>query len=139
MALSPGRAQYLGIKRQYPDAILFYQSGDFYELYDEDAEIGARELEIALTSRIYGDGRVPMAGVPIHAADAYISRLVGRGYRVAMCQQTSFPPGKTSSHNGVINAKNGSGSVPTCDHHATRYQAQYYDTRSWHKVPKRQL
>ncbi len=115
MAVSPGRAQYLHIKRQYPDAILFYQSGDFYELYDEDAEIGARELEIALTSRTYGDGRVPMAGVPIHAADSYVARLVARGYRVAICQQTSPSPGKTSSSSGVMAAKNGSGSVPTSE------------------------
>ncbi|HEY0756673.1 MAG TPA: DNA mismatch repair protein MutS [Ktedonobacteraceae bacterium] len=111
MAIPPGRAQYLRIKREYPDAILFYQSGDFYELYDEDAEIGARELEIALTSRIYGDGRVPMAGVPIHAADAYVSRLVARGYRVAMCQQTSLPPGKMTSNGGASHA--GTGSVYT--------------------------
>lgn len=115
MTISPGRAQYLWIKQQYPDTILFYQSGDFYELYDDDAEIGARELEIALTSRSYGEGRIPMAGVPIHAADTYVALLVARGYRVALCQQTSLPPGKTTSRTGVITAKNGSDSVPTCD------------------------
>jgi DNA mismatch repair protein MutS len=110
MAVSPGRAQYLHIKKQYPDAILFYQSGDFYELYDEDAELGARELEIALTSRAYGEGRVPMAGVPIHAADGYIARLVGRGYRVAVCQQ-KFSPSKNSSNEGFAATRNSSSSV----------------------------
>jgi len=108
MAIPPGRAQYLHIKRQHPDTILFYQSGDFYELYDEDAELGARELEIALTSRTYGDGRVPMAGMPIHAADAYVARLVARGYRVAICQQTepsAAQIARSNSFSGMLSSK----------------------------------
>src|SRR5579871_609498 len=89
---SPIRAQYLQIKHQYPDAILFFRMGDFYELFDEDAQIASRELEIALTKREFGRGeRAPMAGVPHHAADGYIARLVNRGYRVAVCEQTSDP------------------------------------------------
>jgi DNA mismatch repair protein MutS len=89
---SPVRSQYLRIKQQNPDAILFFRMGDFYELFDDDAEIAARELEIALTRRNFGRGEnSPMAGVPHHAAEGYIARLVGKGYRVAICEQTSDP------------------------------------------------
>ncbi|GCF07057.1 DNA mismatch repair protein MutS [Dictyobacter arantiisoli] len=89
---SPVRTQYLNIKRQNPDAILFFRMGDFYEMFDDDAEIVARELEIALTRRDFGKGeKSPMAGIPHHAADGYIARLVGKGYRVAICEQTSDP------------------------------------------------
>ncbi len=89
---SPVRTQYLQIKSQNPDAILFFRMGDFYEMFDEDAEIVARELEIALTRRDFGRGeKSPMAGVPHLAADGYIARLVGKGYRVAVCEQTSDP------------------------------------------------
>jgi DNA mismatch repair protein MutS len=89
---SPVRTQYLQIKRQNPDAILFFRMGDFYEMFDEDAEIVARELEIALTRRDFGRGeKSPMAGIPHQAADGYIARLVARGYRVAVCEQTSDP------------------------------------------------
>ncbi|HET9790963.1 MAG TPA: DNA mismatch repair protein MutS, partial [Candidatus Angelobacter sp.] len=86
------RTQYLQIKRQHPDAILFFRMGDFYEMFDDDAEIVARELEIALTRRDFGRGeKSPMAGIPHHAADGYIARLVSKGYRVAVCEQTSDP------------------------------------------------
>lgn len=89
---SPIRTQYLQIKRQNPDALLFFRMGDFYEMFDEDAEIVARELEIALTRRDFGRGeKSPMAGVPHHAVDGYIARLVSKGYRVAVCEQTSDP------------------------------------------------
>lgn len=89
---SPVRTQYLRIKQQNPDAILFFRMGDFYEMFDEDAEIVARELEIALTRRDFGRGeKSPMAGIPHHAADGYVARLVGKGYRVAICEQTSDP------------------------------------------------
>jgi DNA mismatch repair protein MutS len=89
---SPIRTQYLQIKQQHPDAILFFRMGDFYEMFDDDAEIVARELEIALTRRDFGCGeKSPMAGVPHHAADGYIARLVSKGYRVAVCEQMSDP------------------------------------------------
>lgn len=89
---SPVRTQYLRIKQQNPDAILFFRMGDFYEMFDDDAEIVARELEIALTRRDFGRGeKSPMAGIPHHAADGYIARLVSKGYRVAVCEQTSDP------------------------------------------------
>jgi DNA mismatch repair protein MutS len=88
----PVRTQYLQIKAQNPDTILFFRLGDFYELFDDDAEIVARELEIALTRRDFGRGEMsPMAGVPCKAADGYIARLVGKGYRVAVCEQMSDP------------------------------------------------
>nr|MBA2287085.1 DNA mismatch repair protein MutS [Ktedonobacteraceae bacterium] len=89
---SPVRAQYLQIKGQHPDAILFFRMGDFYELFDDDAEIVARELEIALTRRDFGRGqKSPMAGFPHTAAESYIARLVSKGYRVAICDQISDP------------------------------------------------
>jgi DNA mismatch repair protein MutS len=89
---SPVRSQYLQIKQQNPDAILFFRMGDFYEMFDDDAEIVARELEIALTRRDFGRGeKSPMAGIPHHAADGYVARLVSKGYRVAICEQMSDP------------------------------------------------
>ena len=92
---SPVRQQYLEIKRQYPDAILFFRLGDFYETFDQDAEITARELDIVLTSRSVAKGvRVPMAGIPHHAAENYLSRLIERGYHVAICEQVGDQPVK---------------------------------------------
>lgn len=89
---SPVRTQYLQIKRQNPDTVLFFRMGDFYEMFDDDAEIVSRELELALTRRDFGRGeKSPMAGIPHHAADGYIARLVSKGYRVAVCEQTSDP------------------------------------------------
>ncbi len=82
--------QYLGIKKQYPEAILFYRMGDFYELFFEDAEITARELQLALTSRSKDDA-VPMCGLPWHAAEAYFSQMVEKGYKVAVCDQVEDP------------------------------------------------
>ncbi|MEW6233553.1 MAG: DNA mismatch repair protein MutS, partial [Chloroflexota bacterium] len=90
--LTPIRRQYLAIKKQYPDAILLFRMGDFYETFDEDARIMSRELEIVLTSREAGKGqRVPLAGIPCHAADNYIARLINRGYKVAVCEQLLDP------------------------------------------------
>jgi len=90
---TPVRRQYLEVKRQYPDAILFFRLGDFYETFDGDAEIAARELDLVLTSRPMSKGvRIPMAGVPYHAADGYIARLVGKGYHVAICDQLGSEP-----------------------------------------------
>jgi DNA mismatch repair protein MutS len=85
---TPARKQYLQIKSQYPDAILFYQVGDFYETFDEDAYIASRELQIVLTSRSYGqDERTPLAGIPLHALENYVGKLIRRGYKVAICDQ----------------------------------------------------
>ncbi|MFZ5824366.1 MAG: DNA mismatch repair protein MutS [Bacillota bacterium] len=86
-------AQYLKIKEEYPDCILFYRLGDFYETFMDDAELAARELELTLTGRDGGKamGRVPMAGIPYHAAESYIARLIERGYKVAICEQVEDP------------------------------------------------
>lgn len=91
-ARTPMIEQYVRIKSEYPDAILFYRMGDFYEMFFEDAQVASRELEITLTSRNKGDEEsVPLCGVPYHAADSYVARLVQRGYKVAICEQTEDP------------------------------------------------
>ena len=84
--------QYLQIKSQYPDALLFFRMGDFYEMFFEDARVGSRELDIALTSRDKGQkDSVPLCGVPHFAAEAYISKLLQKGYKVALCDQVEDP------------------------------------------------
>jgi DNA mismatch repair protein MutS len=89
---TPARRQYLQIKAQHEDAILLFQIGDFYETFDDDAQLVARELQIVLTSRAYGPGeRVPLAGVPVHALETYAARLIAKGYKVAICEQVSEP------------------------------------------------
>ena len=86
--VTPVRQQYLDIKHDYPNTILFFRLGDFYETFDEDAEITARELDIVLTSRPVGKGvRVPLAGIPYHAVENYLARLIEKGYHVAICEQ----------------------------------------------------
>ncbi len=85
---TPMRQQYLQIKRQYPDAILFFRLGDFYETFDDDAKIVAEVCEVMLTSRpITAGQRVPLAGVPWHSVETHIARLIGAGYKVAICDQ----------------------------------------------------
>ncbi len=81
------RRQYLDTKAQYPDAILFFRLGDFYEMFDEDAKIAAKELDLVLTARKQRGSKIPMAGVPYHAAENYIARLIAKGYKVAVCEQ----------------------------------------------------
>ena len=91
--ITPSRQQYLDIKAQYPDAIVFFRLGDFYETFDADAEVTARELDLVLTSRPQGKNqRTPMAGVPHHAAEGYIGRLIAKGYKVALCEQVGTEP-----------------------------------------------
>jgi DNA mismatch repair protein MutS len=93
--VSPARQQYLDIKREYPNTILFFRLGDFYETFDEDAELTARELDIVLTSRSVGKGtRVPLAGIPYHAVENYLARLIEKGYHVAICEQMGETPVK---------------------------------------------
>ncbi len=91
--LTPIRQQYLEIKREYPNTIVFFRLGDFYETFDEDAEITARELDIVLTSRPIGKGvRAPLAGIPYHAVENYLARLVSKGYHIAICEQVGDTP-----------------------------------------------
>ena len=93
--VSPARQQYLDIKRQYPNTIVFFRLGDFYETFDEDAELTARELDIVLTSRSVGKGtRVLLAGIPYHAVENYLARLIEKGYHVAICEQMGETPVK---------------------------------------------
>ncbi|MFN0148558.1 MAG: DNA mismatch repair protein MutS [Dehalococcoidia bacterium] len=89
---TPIRLQYLELKGRYPDTVLFFRLGDFYETFDDDAKLVARELQITLTSKPMGkDLRVPLAGVPFHSIDGHVAKLVGRGYRVAICEQLADP------------------------------------------------
>jgi len=93
--VTPIRQQYLDIKKKYPDTILFFRLGDFYETFDQDAETASRELDIVLTSRGVSKGtRIPMAGIPYHAVENYLSRLIERGYHVAICEQIGDQPSK---------------------------------------------
>ena len=97
--------QYQRIKSQYQDAILLFRFGDFYEMFCEDAECAARELQLVLTSRPQGKGmaRVPMCGIPFYRADSYIARLIGRGYKVAICEQLEeASPAKRLVERGVV-------------------------------------
>ncbi|MGH9844787.1 MAG: DNA mismatch repair protein MutS [Blastocatellia bacterium] len=91
---TPLRHQYLEIKRRYPGMILFFQIGDFYEAFDEDAHVVARELGVALTRKFFGKGQVhPLAGVPVRTIEGHLARLINRGHKVAICDQVT-PPGK---------------------------------------------
>ena len=90
--LSPMMKQYFQIKEQNKDSILFFRLGDFYEMFYDDAKLASKELELTLTGRDCGqEERAPMCGVPFHSAEAYLARLVSRGYKVAICEQTEDP------------------------------------------------
>jgi DNA mismatch repair protein MutS len=92
LRLTPVMRQYQELKEKHPDTILFFRIGDFYETFNSDAELVSRELDIVLTSRSKsGDNRIPLAGVPYHAASGYIAKLVGKGYKVAICDQVEDP------------------------------------------------
>ena len=94
--LTPMMRQYMEIKEQNPDSILFFRLGDFYEMFGPDARTASRELDLALTTRDKDktksfDDKIPMCGIPYHASDAYIARLIAKGYKVAICEQTEDP------------------------------------------------
>lgn len=94
--LTPMMKQYMDIKKKNPDAILFFRLGDFYEMFGDDAKLASRVLQIALTARSAGEGRqvkMPMCGVPFHAANSYILKLISNGYKVAICEQLEDPKG----------------------------------------------
>jgi DNA mismatch repair protein MutS len=98
VGLSPIRRQYLELKRRQPDALLLFRLGDFYETFEDDAHVAARVLDITLTSREMGRGeRLPMAGIPVHAAESYIARLIGAGLHVAIAEQIGVVP-----RNGIV-------------------------------------
>ncbi len=101
--ITPIRKQYLDIKKQYPDSIVFFRLGDFYETFDQDAEITSKELEIVLTSRNVAKGvRIPMAGIPYHAVDNYLARLIGKGYHVAIAEQIGETQARGLVHREVV-------------------------------------
>jgi len=121
--VTPMMAQYLETKKEYKDCILFYRLGDFYEMFFEDAKIVSKELELTLTGKSCGlEERAPMCGVPFHAVDNYLPRLVAKGYKVAICEQVEDPktakglvkrevirivtPGTNTSGNYIDDAKN---------------------------------
>ena len=92
--LTPMMQQYQEIKAQNPDSILFFRLGDFYEMFFEDAKLVSKELDLTLTTRDRNkppEERVPMCGVPYHSCEGYISRLMAKGYKVAICEQTEDP------------------------------------------------
>ena len=90
--MTPMMEQYFEIKNQYKDFLLFYRLGDFYEMFFDDAITASRELELTLTGRDCGEAeRAPMCGVPFHSADSYISKLIEKGYKVAICEQLEDP------------------------------------------------
>ncbi|MBQ2295529.1 MAG: DNA mismatch repair protein MutS, partial [Clostridia bacterium] len=90
--LSPMMQQYLDIKKEYDDCIIFFRLGDFYEMFFDDAKVASKELELALTGRDCGlEERAPMCGVPYHSCDAYIARMVEKGYKIAICEQMEDP------------------------------------------------
>lgn len=92
LTLTPMMQQYVDIKKEYPDCILFYRLGDFYEMFFEDAILTSKELEITLTGKSCGlDERAPMCGVPYHAVDGYLNKLISKGYKVAICEQVEDP------------------------------------------------
>src|SRR4051812_41866639 len=98
VGLSPIRRQYLELKRRQPDAILLFRLGDFFETFEDDAHVAARVLDITLTSREMGRGeRLPMAGIPAHAADGYIGRLIAAGLHVAIAEQIG-----SLARNGIV-------------------------------------
>src|SRR3989440_5606251 len=91
-ASTPLMRQYTAIKKEYPHALLFFRLGDFYELFFDDAVVAARELQITLTSRNKEKGiSVPMCGVPYHAVEGYIAKLIRKGFKVAICEQMEDP------------------------------------------------
>ena len=94
--LTPMMKQYLEIKKDYPDSILFFRLGDFYEMFDDDARTASSELDLTLTSRDKdpkktAEEKIPMCGIPYHASDSYIARLIAKGYKVAICEQMEDP------------------------------------------------
>ena len=92
MTQTPMMQQYTRIKSQYPDTLLFFRLGDFYELFGDDAKIAAKVLDITLTSRDRSkENPIPMCGVPYHAVDGYLEKLIKHGFRVAICEQLEDP------------------------------------------------
>ena len=107
--LSPMMQQYLEIKKQHKDEILFYRIGDFYEMFFDDALTVSRELDLTLTGKQCGlEERAPMCGVPFHSYEGYVARLISKGYKVAICEQMEDP----AKAKGLVNATSSAWSRP---------------------------
>lgn len=94
--LTPMRKQYLQIKEQYPDCLLFFRLGDFYEMFDEDAKVASQELDLTLTTRDRGkpqEDQTPMCGVPYHSYESYLARLIAKGYTASRWRTRPWPKG----------------------------------------------
>ena len=92
--MTPMMRQYLEMKEKHPDSILFFRLGDFYEMFNDDAKLASKELDLTLTTRDRNkpeEERTPMCGVPYHSCDSYIARLIAKGYKVAICEQMEDP------------------------------------------------
>ena len=112
--ITPMRKQYLEMKEKCPDCLLFFRLGDFYEMFDEDARIASKVLDLTLTTRdrnkdIPQEEKVPMCGVPYHSYQSYLARLVAKGYKVAICEQTQDPAAATGIVERDIIPRHGSG------------------------------
>lgn len=128
--ISPMMLQYLEVKDKYPDTVIFYRIGDFYEMFFEDAEIGAKELELVLTGKQAGlEERVPMCGIPHHAYKTYLDKLIEKGYKVAICEQLTEPTkGKTVVERDVIQVvTRGTRLDDMIDAKESNYVASIYD------------
>jgi len=109
--LTPMKRQYYEIKQRNPDCLLFFRLGDFYEMFDDDARLAARELDLTLTTRDRNvedpAERTPMCGVPYHSAEAYIGRLIAKGYKVAICEPLRGVSQRAVRRHGVLRPLDG--------------------------------
>ena len=109
MAVTPFMQQYLEIKEKYRDYVLFFRLGDFDEMFNDDARVVSKELELTLTGRdCGGEERAPMCGVPYHSAEQYISRLIAKGFKIAICEQMEDP----ATAKGLVSAMTSVSSHP---------------------------
>ena len=130
--VSPMMQEYLRTKQEHPECLLFYRLGDFYEMFFDDAEVASKELELTLTGKSCGlNERAPMCGIPFHAVDIYIAKLVEKGYRVAICEQVEdprFAKGLVKREVTRIVTPGTNVSPETLDEHKNNYiMAVFYD------------
>lgn len=128
---TPMMKQYLGWKERYPEYLLFFRMGDFYETFLEDAKIIARELDLTLTARDK-DKSLPMAGVPWHSVEGYLARLTRKGYRVAICEQVSEPDGKSLVDREVVRLVTPGTFLPSEGDEQPQLAALLIDRKNWH-------
>jgi DNA mismatch repair protein MutS len=129
--VTPMLKQYLYWKEKYPDCLLFFRMGDFYEMFFDDAQTASSVLDIVLTSRSKdSDNAIPMAGVPFHAVDSYLGRLVAAGYRVAICEQMTEPDGKTLVEREVTRIVTPGTWLPENSENEGRLAACYFDGKN---------